>query len=55
MGDKVTFWTILAKDPFYQAGIAEYDITEFIPSMAAEGFEKVMTGGERTTVDSWGL
>lgn len=32
---------ILAKDPFYQAGIAEYDITEFIPSMTAEGFEKL--------------
>lgn len=30
----------LAKDPFYQAGIAEYDITEFIPNMVAEGFEK---------------
>jgi len=33
--------SILAKDPFYQAGIAEYDITEFIPSMVAEGFEKL--------------
>lgn len=33
---------ILEKDPFYQAGIAEYDITEFIPSMVAEGFEKLL-------------
>lgn len=32
---------ILAKDPFYQAGIAEYDITEFVPSMVAEGFEQL--------------
>ncbi len=32
---------ILAKDPFNQADIAEYDITEFIPSMVAEGFEKL--------------
>lgn len=32
---------ILAKDPFYQAGLAEYDITEFIPSMVADGFEKL--------------
>jgi len=32
---------ILARDPFYQADIAEYDITEFIPSMVAEGFEKL--------------
>lgn len=30
---------ILAKDPFQQAGIAEYSITEFTVSMAAEGFE----------------
>jgi uncharacterized protein YciI len=30
---------ILAKDPFYKSGIAEYDIIEFDPSMVAEGFE----------------
>lgn len=30
---------ILAKDPFFQKGIAEYDITEFIPSMVAGGYE----------------
>jgi hypothetical protein len=30
---------ILAKDPVNKAGIAEYDITEFIPSMVAEVFE----------------
>jgi uncharacterized protein YciI len=30
---------ILAKDPFYKAGIAEYDIIEFDPSMVAQGFE----------------
>lgn len=30
---------ILARDPFYQGGIADYDITEFIPSMVAEGFD----------------
>ena len=33
--------TILAKDPFFQAGIAEYDITEFSPTMVAEGFENL--------------
>ncbi|MDH4233280.1 MAG: YciI family protein [Nitrospirota bacterium] len=32
---------ILEKDPFNQAGIAEYDITEFVPSMVAEGFENL--------------
>jgi len=30
---------ILAKDPFNIAGIADYDIVEFIPNMVAEGFE----------------
>jgi hypothetical protein len=30
---------ILAKDPFNKAGIAEYEITEFIPGMVAEGYE----------------
>ena len=32
---------ILSNDPFYKAGIAEYDITEFTPSMVAEGFENL--------------
>tara|TARA_B100000586_G_C19712055_1_gene262012 strand:- start:55 stop:345 length:291 start_codon:yes stop_codon:yes gene_type:complete len=31
--------SILKKDPFYQKGLAKYDITEFIPTMVAEGFE----------------
>ena len=33
--------TILAKDPFHSAGIAEYDIIEFIPSMTADGYENL--------------
>ena len=32
---------IVAKDPFHQEGIADYDITEFVPNMVAEGFEKL--------------
>ena len=32
---------ILAKDPFHTAGVARYYITEFIPGMVAEGFEKL--------------
>jgi len=32
---------ILAKDPFHLAGIAQYEITEFIPSMVAKGFENL--------------
>lgn len=31
--------TILARDPFHKNGIADYDITEFIFSMVAPGFE----------------
>ena len=30
---------ILSKDPFKKACIAEYDITEFVPTMVAEGYE----------------
>ncbi|MCP4114195.1 MAG: hypothetical protein GY737_02120 [Desulfobacteraceae bacterium] len=33
--------TIIGKDPFYKAGIAEYEITEFCPSMVGEGFENL--------------
>jgi uncharacterized protein YciI len=32
---------ILAKDPFHIAGIADYEIIEFVPSMVAESFEKL--------------
>lgn len=31
----------LARDPFHSAGIADYEIIEFVPSMVAEGFEKI--------------
>ncbi|MGD0169359.1 MAG: YciI family protein [Smithella sp.] len=30
---------IISKDPFNKAGIVEYDIIEFVPSMVAEGYE----------------
>jgi uncharacterized protein YciI len=32
---------ILAQDPFQIAGVATYDIVEFVPSMTAEGFENL--------------
>lgn len=32
---------VLAKDPFAQAGIAEYEIIEFVASMVADGFENL--------------
>ncbi|MGD9947324.1 MAG: YciI family protein, partial [Desulfobulbus sp.] len=34
---------ILAEDPFQKAGLAEYAITEFIPSMVADGLETLLT------------
>ncbi len=36
---KMDLEAILEKDPFFQADIADYNITEFIPSMVAEGYE----------------
>jgi len=33
---------VLAKDPFAQAGIAEYEITEFAASMVAPGYEQLL-------------
>ncbi|VFQ43150.1 YciI family protein [Desulfoluna butyratoxydans] len=30
---------VLAEDPFCKEGVARYDVTEFVPSMAAKGFE----------------
>ena len=32
---------ILARDPFHVHGIAEYELIEFVPSMVAEGFERL--------------
>lgn len=33
--------SILELDPFYSEGVADFEITEFVPSMAAEGFENL--------------
>ncbi|MFH0735897.1 MAG: YciI family protein [bacterium] len=33
--------SIMFKDPYYIAGLADYQITEFIPSMTAVGFENL--------------
>ena len=37
--DRAHLDAILRKDPFYQAGVADYDIMEFEPSMTAEGLD----------------
>lgn len=36
--DKETLAEMIKEDPFYQNGIADYDITEVIPSRYDEGF-----------------
>ncbi|MGF1706711.1 YciI family protein [Enterovibrio baiacu] len=33
---------ILREDPFYQAGVADYDVMEFEPSMTAEGLDGLL-------------
>ena len=38
VGTRTELEAILAKDPFNIAGVADYDVIEFVPSMVAEGF-----------------
>ncbi|NQY64786.1 MAG: GTP cyclohydrolase [Alteromonadaceae bacterium] len=33
---------ILKEDPFYIADVANYDVTEFTPTMAGQGFESFL-------------
>ena len=40
--DKDEVWSIVRQDPFYANGIARYDMVEFEPTKAAEGFEKLL-------------
>ncbi|WDZ95184.1 YciI family protein [Herbaspirillum sp. WKF16] len=37
--DRAEMEAIVESDPFYIAGVAEYEITEFVPSMTAEALE----------------
>mgnify|MGYP003595852965 CR=1 FL=1 len=36
--DRSQVWDIVRQDPFYVNGVAEYDVTEFVPNKAATGF-----------------
>lgn len=36
---RATLDEVLAQDPFHHAGVADYEVIEFEPSMVAEGFE----------------
>lgn len=38
---KEVLTTILQEDPFFKLDIAEYEITEFIPTKVANGFESL--------------
>ncbi|WP_047249854.1 YciI family protein [Chromobacterium subtsugae] len=38
-GERAGLEARLADDPFAKAGVARYDITEFVPSMTAAGLE----------------
>lgn len=33
--------SILAKDPFYKANVAHYEITEFVPSKYSDNFSEI--------------
>ncbi|NUU02424.1 YciI family protein [Herbaspirillum robiniae] len=37
--DRAEMEAIVESDPFYIAGVAEYEIIEFVPSMTAEALE----------------
>lgn len=39
-GSKEELSSILAEDPFYKEGLANYEISEFSPSKYVSGFEK---------------
>lgn len=40
-GERAALDARLAADPFAQAGVARYDIIEFVPSMVAPGLESL--------------
>ena len=42
LADRAELETVLANDPFHKAGVAEYEITEFAPSMVGEGYENLL-------------
>lgn len=41
VADRQTLDQILESDPFKKAGVAEYEVIEFIPSMTGAGFENL--------------
>jgi uncharacterized protein YciI len=45
--DRADIEAIVQIDPFYVAGVAEYEITEFVPSITAEPFAIFQANGNR--------
>jgi len=43
--DRERLQAIIAGDPFRLAGVADYEVTEFVPNLVADGFEALL-GGE---------
>ncbi|WP_281546257.1 YciI family protein [Grimontia sp. SpTr1] len=39
--NKAELDTIIKEDPFYIANVADYEVTEFIPTMAAKEFDAI--------------
>lgn len=39
MTDRKQLDVILEQDPFYSLGLAEYEVTEFVPGMAGKGLD----------------
>lgn len=43
-GDSVqAVWEIIKEDPFYKAGVAEYEVIEFTPSKYQPGFSRFLS------------
>lgn len=40
-GSREELDSILQEDPFFQADVAAYEVTEFVPTKAAQGFESI--------------
>jgi len=41
VSNRETLDAMLSEDPFHIAGLANYEVTEFIPTMVGEGFENI--------------
>ena len=40
--DKIELESIIHKDPFYQNDLADYDVTEFVPSMTSDKLKCIL-------------